>query len=294
VAETIRIGSAALSAEISRLGAELRRLRDAAGRDLLWDGDPACWTGRAPILFPVVGAVAGDVIRVDGTAYPMPKHGFARRRAFAPVEVGDGHVRFRLEDDADTRPAYPFAFRLDIDFAIEGATLVHSATLHNPADTPLPASFGFHPAFRWPLPGGGARADHRLRFAQEEPAPIRRIDAAGLLRSEPEATPVDGRDLVPDDAMFVDDAIIFDRIASRSVEYGVAGGSSLRIDFPDSPQLGIWTKPGAGFLCIEPWQGFADPAGYEGSFEDKPGIVAVGPGAARRWTMRIGIQPASF
>ena len=40
-----------LQAEVSPLGAELVVLRDAQGRDLLWDGDPAFWKGRAPLLF---------------------------------------------------------------------------------------------------------------------------------------------------------------------------------------------------------------------------------------------------
>ena len=54
---TVSISSAALSAEISASGAELVRLHDHAGADLLWDGDPAVWNGRSPLLFPIVGEV---------------------------------------------------------------------------------------------------------------------------------------------------------------------------------------------------------------------------------------------
>jgi galactose mutarotase-like enzyme len=292
--DLITIRSAALTAEISPAGAELRRLQDEAGRDLLWDGDPAFWTGRAPILFPVIGAVDGDVIRVDGETYPMPKHGFARRRDFALIESRADAVLFRLEDDAATRTSYPFAFRLDIGFAIDGAALVHTAKLTNMGDRPLPASFGFHPAFRWPLPWGGARADHRLRFSAPEPAPIRRIDGAGLLRPDPEPSPVQGHDLVLEDALFEDDALIFDQLASRAVEFGAPGTRRLRVSFPESPHLGVWTKPGAGFLCIEPWQGFADPEGYDGPFKDKPGVVITSPGASRSWALRIDIESDTF
>ena len=84
--ETIAIAGAGLSAEISRHGAELRALRDADDRDLLWDGDPAFWTGHAPILFPIGGALHDDTLRGDGQAYTMGKHGFARRSLFELVD----------------------------------------------------------------------------------------------------------------------------------------------------------------------------------------------------------------
>jgi len=52
--------------------------------------------------------------------------------------------------------------------------------------------------------------------------------------------------------MFVPGALIFDQLKSRAVNFGVSGEPSIRIRFPDLPHLGVWTRPGAGFLCIEP------------------------------------------
>ena len=288
--DTIRIATGALSAEFSTLGAEMRVLRDEAGRDLLSDGPPEYWTGRAPFLFPIVGAVNGDRIHVDGQAYAMAKHGFARKSEFQVAETAPDRAHFRLESDAATLDHYPFAFRLDVHHRIEGATLHTEAVLTNPGDAPLPASFGFHPAFRWPLPWGGERADHRLTFAEAEPAPIRRIDtASGLVLPDPRPTPVEGNTLAPRDDLFIDDALIFDQLRSRSVRFGVPGGRMLRIDFPAMPLLGIWTKPGAPFLCIEPWQGLADPVGYAGDFRAKPYVIEVAPGAERRFAVAITI-----
>ena len=288
--DTIRIATDAMSAEFSTLGAEMRALRDEAGRDLLSDGPPEYWTGRAPFLFPIVGAVNGDTIHVDGQAYPMAKHGFARKSEFAVVEALPDRATFRLQSNDATRAHYPFDFRLDVHHRIEGATLHTEAVLTNPGDVALPASFGFHPAFRWPLPWGGDRADHALVFAQPEPAPIRRIDpASGLVLSDPAPSPVERDTLVPRDELFVPDALIFDQLQSRSVRFGVPGGRMLRVDFPNIPLLGVWTKPGAPFLCIEPWQGLADPVGYEGDFRDKPYVVQVAPGAERRFAIAITI-----
>ena len=61
----------------------------------------------------------------------------------------------------------------------------------------------------------------------------------------------------------------------------------LDIAFPDTPMLGIWTKPGAHYVCVEPWHGIADPEGYTGEFTDKPGVFTVAPGAERRIALSV-------
>jgi galactose mutarotase-like enzyme len=96
------------------------------------------------------------------------------------------------------------------------------------------------------------------------------------------------------DSLFVTDAIVFDQLRSRSVSYGGPGSGSIHVRFPDMPHLGIWTKPGAGFICIEPWQGHADPEGFEGELAGKPGIVLVQPGETETFTMSITINSAGL
>jgi galactose mutarotase-like enzyme len=287
VAEWITIAGDALTAAIDPCGAELSSLRDAGGRELMTDADPRFWSGRAPILFPVVGRPAGDVIRVDGVAYPMKQHGFARHRDFTVVDRDADRVTFRLTDDARTRVQYPFAFRLDVAFRVEGATLSIDVTVANRGDVPLPASFGFHPAFAWPLPYGRARADHRITFSAEEPDALRAIAADGTIAAGTRPSPLAARTLVLRDALFEADALVWDHVRSDRVTYGAGDGPALEIAFPDTPMLGIWTKPGAQYVCVEPWHGIADPQGYAGDFRDKPGVFAVAPGASKRIGMSV-------
>ena len=287
---TATIASAALSATISALGAELQTLQTAEGRDLLWDGDPAFWTGRAPILFPVIGMLNGGIYRYDGVTFAMPKHGFARRKTFAKTAQSDASVTFQLGADAETLAIYPFDFTLDVKFALAGTSLTVTAILANLGAAPMPASIGFHPALRWPLPFGQPRAAHRLLFDAGEPAPVRRIDADGLLKPDPVATPVLGAQLALRDDLFVEDALIFDALRSRGVQYGADEGPQLRVEFASFPTLGVWSKPGAGFVCIEPWQGSSDPEGFIGDIRDKPGIVMVEPGNARQQAMSITLH----
>jgi galactose mutarotase-like enzyme len=291
--EFVSIASAELSARIAPLGAELCSLTDRSGRDYLTDADPAFWTGHAPLLFPIVGALNGGRYRLGEAVYEMPKHGFARTSRFACTEQSDRSASFQLTDNGQTRAAYPFAFALDMAFRLDGWTLRMEARVSNPGERPMPFSFGFHPAFAWPLPGGTAKEAHRVTFAENEPQPIRRLDPpSGLLLPEPGPTPVRGGELAPDAALFEADALIWDELDSRALAYGTPGGARLNIAFPDTPMLGIWQKPGARFLCIEPWQGIADPLGYTGDFRDKPGVVTLAPGVSRSFRMDVTVSPA--
>jgi galactose mutarotase-like enzyme len=289
-ADQITIASETIRATLSPLGAEMVRLQSAS-RDLQWDGDPAVWNGRAPLLFPIIGALAGGRYRLGGETFALPRHGFARRSAFALVAHDAAQVRFRLVADEATRAVYPFAFVLDVAYAVEGAALAITATVANDGEGPMPASFGFHPAFRWPLPFRQGRADHAIRFDHDEPAKIRRLDADGCLLPKAFPSPVVGRMLTLRDALFVDDAVIFDQPVSRRVVYGAPGAPAIAVSFPAMPQLGIWSKPGAGFVCIEPWQGYADPAGFAGTLFEKPGVVTISPGGSHSFGMRIELLP---
>ncbi|WP_296674836.1 aldose 1-epimerase family protein [Novosphingobium sp.] len=279
-----------LRVEISQRGAELQRIVTPDGHDLLWDGDPAFWTGRAPLLFPIVGELNEGHYRYAGRNYAMRKHGFARKSQFDVVEQRTDRVTLRLVDTPKTHDIYPFEFILDVTHSIDGATLSTEAVVTNTGTKTMPTSFGFHPALRWPLPFGGARADHKITFPQDEPADIRRIDDDGLLLGPSSPTPVDGQVLLVDDALFVDDAVIFDQLNSRSLRYGAAGYPIIRADFPAMPLLGVWTKPGAGYVCIEPWQGHADPDGFTGDIRDKPGVILIQPGDERRFAMSLTLE----
>jgi galactose mutarotase-like enzyme len=286
-AATIR--SETLTVEISTLGAELLQITDNDDRQLLWNGDPAVWSGRAPILFPVIGVLAADRYRLDGVFYQMPKHGFARHSIFKVVAKEVDAVTMRLTASEETLRIYPFEFQLDIGFAIVANTVRIRATISNHGTKPMPASFGFHPAFRWPLPYGIRRDDHRIRFAEDEPEPVRRIDSRGLLKPFAEATPVRGKVLVIQDRLFVHDALIFDRLLSTHLDYGGVSGPQIRLRFHDFPILGVWTKPGAGFLAIEPWHGTSDPEGFDGDISEKPGMMEIAPDSAKELLMSISL-----
>jgi galactose mutarotase-like enzyme len=293
VVDVVTIASPFLTAEISALGAELQSLVDGEGRQFMTDADPAFWRGHAPVLFPIVGRLNNDRYQLDGVEYDMPKHGFARRSQFETVRPDGASVTFRLIDSEATRAIYPFAFALELAFALQGRILSMTATVINTGDKPMPASFGFHPAFAWPLPFGGSKEEHAIRFEHDEPGMLKEITSEGLIAAKQRPSPVVGNVLRLEDGLFSNDALVWDALHSQRLEYGVPGKPGLSIAFPDTSKLGIWMKPGARYVCVEPWAGIADPEDYSGEFRSKPGVFEVRPGANRAFRMSVTVSEPS-
>src|SRR6478735_481283 len=136
--ELVTIANGALTARINPHGAELWSLTDPQGREYMTDADPAFWTGHAPLLFPIVGALNGGRYRIEGAEYALPKHGFARTSRFELAEHGEHGAQFRLAESEATLAVYPFRFEFEIAFALTGATLSMVATVRNSGAGPLP------------------------------------------------------------------------------------------------------------------------------------------------------------
>lgn len=287
--------SETLEAEISADGAELVGLRHTVFGDLLWGGDPMWWEGQAPILFPVVGRCRSDRITVGGRSYPMPLHGFARSSTFEVLDASAGRCRLALSDSPHTRTMYPFAFRLEVDYRLDGDTLTIAAGIANPGDGALPASVGFHPGFRWPLQPHLAKPDHALLFEEDDFIDVSRA-AHGHILAHTSRFELADRRLRLDESLFGRGAMVLLSPRSRRVTFGASGSDlSIEVGFETMTMLGLWMRPGADFLCIEPWSGHGDPVGFHGEFGEKPGMSTIPPGEtlSRGMTIRIAPSPAN-
>jgi galactose mutarotase-like enzyme len=286
---SIEISGGGVTARIAAKGAELAALA-IDGRDLVWQPDTRWWASTAPILFPVVGKSPDGKVRIDGRSYPMNPHGFARERVFKIVAQDAARVVLETTDDAATRESFPFAFALRLEFAAREGRLFTTASIENRDDKPFPFAFGYHPAFIWPL-DPATRGQYVCRFEKDETAPVRRASqVTGLLHGQRFDTPVAGRRLKPRDDMFVEGAFHFETLNSRRVWFGIEGHTGIDVAFPDSPQLGIWTKPGAPYLCIEPWQGLAERDGADGDMAARPGTRILAPREIATYRLDIGLS----
>lgn len=282
---TLRSGAA--TAVIARRGAELCSLTTAANRQLLWEAGPS-WPRHAPVLFPVIGRMVSDSLLHNGIRYPMPQHGFARDTDFELLNSTADAVRLRLSDTPRTRQHFPFTFRLDVEVVLDrdGVTMTYRVGNAGSTET-LPCSLGVHPALRWPLVDGTAKADHLLRFNRPEPAPIRRVDEV-LLRQQRYPSPVTGTLLRLRPQLFADGAVIFEQLTSDEVRYEYPRGEGVALSWTGFEQLAVWSPViDTALLCVEPWYGLPSPARFDGEYVSKPAQMMLDPGQERWFTMQI-------
>lgn len=286
--ETIRIANDKIAVEVSSLGAEMQSLKTADGRNFLWDGDAVWWTGRSPILFPIVGKAPGDVLAVNGTTYPMAQHGIARRLEFSLLDHKPNACRHELVSTSKTREVYPFDFRLTLDHSLDGAMLSVTATVENTGEAPLPFGIGFHPAFLWPLPGADGRPHAVILDNGAEPGVIQL--EGGLIGRTLPTSPFKAGRLELTHALFDNDALIFPEGAGTGLTYAAEGGPSLAFSFDNLPNVALWQKPGAPFLCVEPWHGMAAHAGGTAELVERPYTVALAAGDVMRFGFSVEIR----
>ena len=291
MAITLRCGS--LTAQAEPQGGELISLTGADGTEYIWNGDPAYWAGRNPILFPIVGSLRENTVRFDGKAFSMGRHGFARHSRFTPVEQGEDLVVFELRENPDTLAQYPFPFRLRVRHQLLEDGFYTQFEVFNPGDSPLPFCVGGHTAFRCPLRPGQTFEEYRLVFDQVEDAPALYPTPQGLLNRERTRRALPGTDTMPLDHAVFDqvDTLIFEGLHSRHVSLVGPDGHGVRLGFGDFPMVAFWTNPGknAPYLCLEPWQGCADFEDADGDFLHKPHCLVLEPGEERvlRYTVTL-------
>ena len=285
------IAADGVQASILAQGAELCSLRDAAGRELLWQAGPA-WPRHAPVLFPIVGRLPGDRLRHGGHDYRLTQHGFARDRRFEWTERTATSCQLTLRDDDATRALYPFAFAFTLTFSVVHDTLTVAYRATNTGNETLPVNMGAHPAFIWPLANGLDKSAHTLTFDAAEPEPMPRV-AQGLLSSAIYPSVIEDRRLALDEALFAHDALILPQPHSRSVRYAAPGAPvAIEMGWDGFPSFGIWMRPGGDFLCLEPWHGMAAPADWDDVFATKPGLALLDPGQSLDAQYTVRLLPA--
>lgn len=285
MSDVTRISNQYLTVDISALGSEMQALTAADGRSFLWNGDAAFWNGRSPVLFPMVGKAPENRISVEGKSYEMGQHGFARRSEFTLASSSGTMCRYELAASDPTRAVYPFEFLLAVEHSLEGRTLTVAAEVENRDQKPMPFGLGFHPAFAWPIPGAAAKAHTITLDNGAEPA-LMRLEG-GLVSSEKLPSPFKAGSLTLDHAMFEADAMIFPEGAGEGLTYAAEGGPALKFSFENLPNLALWQKPGAPFICIEPWHGTAAEFGGSDDLAKRPYGVVLAPGEKARFAFRV-------
>ena len=287
-----------LRAVVDTMGGELISLRDGAGTEYIWSGDPAYWSGRNPILFPIVGRLSGGTAQAGAGKCTLPQHGFARQSEFSVAETGEDFVVFSLRESADTLARYPYPFHLLVRHRLTEQGFFTAFEVQNTGTAPLPFCIGAHTAFRCPLHSGEAFEDYRLIFDQAETAPSLLLTSAGAFDHLHTLPMLADSDTIPLDHRIFDarDTLAFENLRSRGVRLvHKSAGHGVHVNFADFPMIAFWTMPhvSAPYLCLEPWHGCAAFDNDSGIFEEKPQciVLPVGERKTLRYTVTLLSAP---
>lgn len=270
-----------LRVSIRPKGAELTSIfHKVSGIEHLWQADPSVWGWHAPNLFPVVGGCLNNQLLIDGKTYPIERHGFTRQSTFENTESTSTHAIFSLRSSDTTRLHFPYEFELQLIYELDGPQLTVTYRVVNEDEQTIFFSVGAHPAFSVPFQGSEAYEDYFLEFEKAEPLETHMLSPGGYFTGETRAVPtVDGNKLPLTKHLFDADALVFKNLASRRVTIRTdKHDHTLAVAYPGFPYLGIWAKPEAPFVCIEPWLGCADSEGEPKPIQEKELIqqLAVG------------------
>jgi galactose mutarotase-like enzyme len=288
---SVTLSSDGFTVEIAELGAELRSLRGADGREYLWNGDPAFWKGRAPILFPIVGMLKDGAYTHEGKRYELPGHGLARTSTFSVTKRGDDTAAFELASSPESRTRFPFDFRLLAEYRArpDGVAVRYQVT--NPGTVPLLFSIGSHPGFMVPFDGGSID-EYFVELDQPEKDERFFITKENGLIDPRHVEPVfqDGRRIHLSKSTFDRGAIVLKHPRSRVFRLRSSRSpKSVTMLTEGAPYLGIWAAPGAPYVCLEPWHGIADGTDADGELARKEGIVSLAPGRSFETGYRVTI-----
>jgi galactose mutarotase-like enzyme len=273
--QAIKNGKA--TALINEFGAELKSYKIKKD-ELIWQSDPSIWSGSAPILFPVIGRLKNKSFLYKNKIYKMPKHGFATKNFFDVIEKTKSSVKFLFESDDEVKVFYPFDFDFSVLFTLQksGELTVEYEIMNNDSDL-MYFSIGSHPGINMPT-DNSTLEDYYIEFETNETLyPYKLVNQ--LLERQDIPYLSDEKIIKLDKNTFNDDALIFTNVKSRNIYVkNNKTNRNVRVGISNHPDLGIWAKPGASYVCIEPWFGHDDPADASGHIENKPGILTLEPG----------------
>ncbi|MCE7038897.1 aldose 1-epimerase family protein [Dyadobacter sp. CY312] len=266
---------------VKQTGAELSSIQSVVtGKDFMWNGNPDVWGSTSPVLFPVIGAIKNGFVKYKGGEYAVPRHGFVRNNDKVKLtEQTDNSLTFGLDSDEALLKIYPFKFSFRITYRLDGDKIIVSHKIVNQGEDQMLFSLGAHPAFKCPLNEGEVYEDYYLEFEQIETDSTWLLEDGGLVGSRTKPVLHNTNVLHLNGHLFDQDALIFKNLKSRQVSLrSTKSGQVITVKFDDFPYLGIWAKPNAEFVCIEPWLGIADNVDSDQRFENKEGILRLAAG----------------
>ncbi|MBQ8342419.1 MAG: aldose 1-epimerase family protein [Clostridia bacterium] len=277
-----------LTVQINSRGAELTSVKCAGGCEYLWQGDPAYWGEHAPWLFPICSHLWEESYTYKGMRYELHSRNFTHSTDFSVKFRSDTEVTLELTANEETRQSYPFDFSFTVTYQLQGAHLHVAIDVKNSGNEVLPFSLGAHPGFNVPLDGDSRFEDWYLEFDKDCAPDEILLTENVYLDGRRVAYPLrDGRKLELSHGLFTLDGRFFARVDNKVTLKSDYSPRFVTIDFPDTPYLGMWSKPNsdAPLLCIEPWHGLPSYDGTVDDMDNKNDMYRLMPGKSKRFAL---------
>lgn len=256
----------------------------------LWQADAGVWGKHAPILFPTIGELHEGKARFGTEVYQMSRHGFFRDSTSVLIQQNNDELVYELRANADSLRQYPFDFAIRVGYRLEGKCLTNWFEVENTGSQEMPFALGGHPAFAICHLETEGIDDYYLEMEYEERASRHLLNDQGLFNGETEAVFENSKQLPLSETLFDKDALVFKDLKSRSVQLRSKQHlHGLRFNFEQWPYLGIWAKPGAHFVCIEPWAGCADSQGFDQDFSEKEQVIILKANGQKRLSFWVEV-----
>lgn len=266
-----------LEVHFQSLGGTLSSIKDQDGVEFLWQGDKQYWSGQAPVLFPICGSIRDDkAVTESGKKLAMPRHGIVRKKEFICTKQTENQITFAIESTEAMMEQYPYPFKLEIIYTLEGKTVQTMYRIYNKGNEVMPFQIGGHPGFNCPLMDGEAYDDYKIEFAENEecdvPTPITETGLINTARRTPFLQ--NQKELAVSHDLFAVDAVILDQLKSRSVKVTSKNhAKGIQLDFAEFPYLILWSTTNNGpFVALEPWIGLSTCSDEGDVFEEKRNI----------------------
>lgn len=269
---------------------EALKLESPAGKsaDILWLPPDYVMTGSgwpgggAPVLFPLAGRSfhEGQPLRykLGGKVRQMPLHGFAYAAPWT-VKANEGDAAtLELRENAGSLELYPFAFLLTARYRLANTamTIELSVTAGKNAE-PMPVNLGLHPFFkaagRLAVP-----AKHKIRVTPQGGAGKALPFPESAAEREPRTDHPEFQSLIFADLTEPRAAVLDEKSQLR---FGVEWDQHDPFRY-----VVVYTRPGEGFYCVEPWMGLPD-AVHSGL-----GVSWLGAGESLNATVRLTLGGA--
>ncbi len=265
------------TAKISTMGAQLCSFKREDGFEILWQGDPKYWSGRAPVLFPIIGALRGGKTEIEGEIYNIDRHGFARKMEFDVLSKSETHVDLCLKSSDKTKEFYPYDFIFTVSYLLCDKGITTKFSTKNTGDKEMCFCVGGHPAFNVPLAKGEKFDDYELVFECEENIDCPRIDMNEcLIDFKESAFKLKNKKVIPvKHSLFYSDALVFENLKSNYVSIvSKKSNTSLTMDISNFKMLGVWSAQNdAPFVALEPWVGCATTTDESDEFSKKRHMI---------------------